>query len=465
MLFVVFYVILVVLPIVPSAVPISMEDNSIMNTSLPTASFTFIPVIPYVNSTVTFDASRSNAGDGVIISYSWNFGDSTNGTGQLLAKSYTASGNYTVTLIVTNEAGANATTSKMILVLPIPEGLVIDLYNQYGGQGPNKPSGDFCPGTIVILTANVTYNGAPVEYKPVSFEIRDATGEVILYRSNFTDANGIATINFTLYKQPLSNIIGTWIVMALTEVSGQKASDTLYFTVSGIFLDVYTQKPEPYSGRGPNQPSDAYAPQEEVILYGEAHWNCEPIEYKFVNFEVRDPTGTVIDYRVNATNQDGIATTSFRLASNATFGIYTVFGTVEIVGTIANDTLTFRVGWIIENLELLTVDETGASKTFFARGEHVCFNLTARNIAFTTRNATFTIVSHDESSVPIGYVMLQGFIIEPGASQIFMVSIGIPMWVCVGTATAYANAFTDLPKTGGIAYCPEVFTTFMITSA
>lgn len=460
---VVFYIILVLLPIMPSAAPTSMEDNSIMNTSLPRASFTFIPVIPYVNDTVTFDASRSNAGDGVIISYGWDFGDNTNGTGRIIEKSYTASGNYTVILTVTNEAGANATTSKMILILPIPEGLAIDLYNQRGGQGPNKPSEDFCPGQIVILTAYVTYNGSPVEYKPVSFEIRDATGETIIYRSNFTDANGIATINFTLYTQPLSNIIGTWVAVALTEVSGQKASDTIYFIVSGLFLDVYTQKPKPYSGRGPNQPSDAYAPQEEVILYGEVHWDCEPIEYKFVNFEIRDPTGKVIDYRVNATNQYGIATASFRLASNATFGIYTVFGSVEIVGTIANDTLTFRVGWIIENLELLTVDETGAPKTFFARGEHVCFKLTARNIAFTTRNATFTIVAYDESSVPIGHVVLQGFIINPGESQIFMISIGIPTWICVGTATAYANAFTDLPTAGGIAYCPEVFTTFMIT--
>jgi PKD repeat protein len=459
----IFYVVIVV-SLTSRHATSSTVGTSVMTSTLPSASFTFLPVVPYVNETVVFDASRSNGGDGTIIHYSWNFGDNTSGTGQPIEKSYKTHGNFNVTLTVTSNVGVNATTSEMILVLPIPVDLVIDLYNQKGGEGRNQPSEDFTPGSIVILLAQVTYNGAPVEYKPVSFEIRNAKGEIIAYRSAFTNASGVAIINFTLYTECLPNMIGTWVVLALTEVSGQKASDTLTFKVGGVFLDIYTQKPPPYSGRGPNMPSDAYAPQEEVILYGEAHYDCELIANKFVNFEIRDPNGVVIEYRVSATNEYGIATTSFRLASNATFGIYSVFGSVEILGEIANDTLTFRVGWIIESLELLTVDETGAPKTYFARGEHVCFNLTARNIAFTTRTATFTIVAHDESSVPIGVVILHGFLIEPGATQLFMVSIGIPTWVCVGTATAYANALTDLPTAGGIAYCPEVITTFTITS-
>jgi len=448
----------------PSTAHASTEETLIMNASLPSASFTFIPAVPYVNDTVTFDASRSKAGEGSIVSYAWDFGDNTSGIGWFVEKSYKKDGNYEVTLTVTNDAGANATASKIIKILPNPFPLAIDLYNQKGGQGPNQPSGGFKPGDIVVLSAFLTYNGSPVEYKPVAFEVRDASGETILYRSNFTDANGVASINFTIYVDCLPHIIGTWMAVALSSVSEVKVSDTLTFNVAGLFLDIYTQKPEPYSGRGPNAWSDAFAPQEEVILYGEAHWNCEPIEYKFVTFEVRDPTGKVIEYRVSPTNQYGIANASFRLPSNATFGIYTVFGSVEILGEIGTDTLLFRVGWIIENLELLTVDETGAAKIFFARGEHIYFNLTAKNIAFTTRTATFTVVAYDENRVPIGVVVLHGFIIRPGTSQIFMISIEIPTWAYVGTATAYADAFTDLPTAGGIPYCPEVFTIFTITS-
>jgi PKD repeat protein len=443
-------------------------EQSILYTSAdpasPIAKFTFIPAIPYVNDTLTFDASSSKAGEGSIIRYAWDFGDNTTGAGWLVEKSYTKDGDYTVTLTVTNDAEANATASKSITILPNPFPAAIDLYNQNGGQGPNQPSGGFKPGDVVILSALLTYNGSPVEYKPVAFEVRDASGETVLFRSNFTDVNGVASINFTIYVDCLPHIIGTWMAVAVSTVSEVKVSDTLTFNVAGIFLDIYTQKPEPYSGRGPNAWSDAFAPQEEVILYGEAHWNCEPIEYKFVNFEVRDPTGKVIDYRVSPTDQNGIANASFRLASNATFGIYTVFGTVEILGKIGTDTLYFRVGWIIENLGLLTVNEIGAPKTIFAREEHVCFNLTAKNIAFTPRFVTFTIAVYDVTDVTIGCIVLGDLLMDPGASQIFIVSIEIPSWAFVGTASAYANANTGLPSAGGVAYCPEVFTVFTITS-
>jgi PKD repeat protein len=435
-----------------------------MDMDLPSADFTFIPVVPYVNDTVFFDASSSTAGNGSITSYSWDFGDNITGTGCFAEKSYTIDGNYTITLTVTDDAGTNATTSKIIMILPKTLGLVIDLFNQKGGQGSNQPSEDFAPGEIVFLSALLTYFDSPVECKPVAFEVRDASGETILYRSNFTDAFGIARINFTLYVGCLPHIIGTWTAVVTSTVSEQTVSDTLTFNVSGPFLDIFTQKPEPYSGRGPNACSDAFAPQEEVILYGEAHYDCEPIEYKFVTFEVMDPNGEVIDYRVSPTNQYGIANASFRLASNATFGIYMVFGSVEILGRIANDTLCFRVGWIIENLELLTVDETGAEKTFFARGERIYFNLTAKNIAFIARAATFTIVAYDETNVPIGSIVLHDFIIEPGALQIFIISIEIPMWAYIGVATVCANAYSDLPTAGGVPYCPEVLATFTITS-
>jgi hypothetical protein len=429
----------------------------------PQANFKWIPLIPYVNENIMFDASLSTPGEGEIILYNWDFGDNTTATGVMVEKAYINPANYTITLTVTNSLGLNDTTSKTVTVLPKPEEIIIDLYNQRGGQGRNQASEDFAPGEIVELTALLTYHNEPVQYKPVSFEIRDAMDETVLYRSAMTDENGLAKVNFTIQAECLPKIFGTWTAFAISTVSEQVVSDTLTFKVSGPYLDVYTQHPDPYSGRGSNQPSDAYAPQEEVILYGEAHWNCEPIEYKFVTFEVRDPTGEAIDYRVNATDQHGITMVSFRLASNATFGIYTVFASVEILGKIANDTLTFRVGWIIENLEIITMDETGAIKTFFARGENVCFNLTAKNIAFTSRTVTFTIVAYDENDVPIGCVALHGVAIDPGICQIFIISIKIPNWAFVGTAYVYANAYTNFPKANGVPYCPEVFTLFTIT--
>ena len=442
-------------------------DCALLHTWVPIgtvhADFTYTPLIPYVNDIVTFNASTSTTENEYITSYEWYFGDSTSGTGVVVNKMYETAENYTVTLTVTDNEGAKDTASKVIVVVEDPDCPAIDLYNQRGGEGLNQPSGDFAPGEVVKLTALLTYNGEPVEYKPVSFEVMDAMGEAIIYRSAMTDANGLAKINFTLYAECLPNLVGTWTAVAFSTVSEQVVSDTITFNVHGPFLDLFTQQPEPYSGRGPNESSDAFAPQEEVILYGEAHYNCEPIEYKFVTFEVRDPTDRVIEYRVGPTDQYGIAMVSFRLASNATFGIYTVFANVEILGEIANDTLSFKVGWIIGNLKVETVDETGAAKTFFARGEHVYFNLTAENIAFTHRVVTFTVVAYDECGVPIGCVVLHSFVIRPGISQVFMISVQIPRWAFVGVAFVYANAYTDLPTAGGVPYCPEVSTAFTIT--
>jgi len=226
---------------------------------------------------------------------------------------------------------------------------------------------------------------------------------------------------------------------------------------------VYTQKPEPYSGKGLNQPSDAFAPQEEVILYAEAHYDCELVENKFVVFEVRDPSGETLIDRTNSTNQYGIATTRFRLASNATFGTYAVLAMVEILGKTASDTLAFNVSWIIKIMKVETVDQYGNPKNNFARDEHVYFNLATKNMALVPKIITFTVVIYDEQNVPIGQVVLHDWVIPPGTSQFFIINLQIPKWAYIGVATVYANAYTNLPTTGGVPYCPEASKEFLIT--
>jgi len=340
--------------------------------------------------------------------------------------------------------------------------LTLDLSNQRGGQGPNQPSGSFAPGETVELAALLEYNEDPVENKPVGFEVRNSLGEIVLIRSDMTDANGIARINFTVIGECFPGLYGTWSALAISTVSGLIANDTLTFNVTGPYLDLYTQKPEPYSGRGPHQPSDMFALQEEVILYAEVHYDCERVEYKFVAFEVRDPNGTTIIYRTNATDQNGIATTSFRLASNATFGTYFAMATVEISGKTAYDTLTFKVGWIIELIEIRTVDQYGNPTDTYARGEQIHFNLTAKNVALVSKAATFTVAIYDEHNVPIGQIILHNCILTPGSAKTFLFDIKIPRWASVGSGAAFADAYTDLPYLGGVPWCPEKSTTFLI---
>ncbi|MGL5626943.1 MAG: PKD domain-containing protein [Candidatus Rhabdochlamydia sp.] len=84
----------------------------------PTASFTFITA--EVGLPTSFDASASSSPEGVIVSYSWDFGDSNTLTtaNPITNHVYAAPGNYLVTLTVTNSAGTSTTqvyTGHMVL--------------------------------------------------------------------------------------------------------------------------------------------------------------------------------------------------------------------------------------------------------------------------------------------------------------------------------------------------------------
>lgn len=79
----------------------------------PTASFSFSPLNPAVNETVSFDASAST---GDIVSYSWDFGDGETSTGQTTTHSYSAEGNYDVKLTVEDSAGKTDTETKTVAV-------------------------------------------------------------------------------------------------------------------------------------------------------------------------------------------------------------------------------------------------------------------------------------------------------------------------------------------------------------
>jgi hypothetical protein len=214
-------------------------------------------------------------------------------------------------------------------------------------------------------------------------------------------------------------------------------------------------------------PSDAFGPQEEVILYAYVTVDLEPIANKLVAFEVLDPLGGIF-YRTDNTDENGIATVSFRIPWPGTedptelFGIWHVRGWVEVVGMVVEDTLTFRYGWIIEIKELRTVNYIGQTKTNFVRGEHIFFNLTAFNIAFVPKVATFTIVAYDAKNVPIGHVILPSWVAPPGTLQIFIIDLQIPEWTFSGSSMAFANAYTGLPEYNGVPYCPETSVPFVI---
>ncbi|MFN7151269.1 MAG: PKD domain-containing protein, partial [Microthrixaceae bacterium] len=82
----------------------------------PIAVATATPTSGNAPLTVGFDAAGSTDPDGSIVSYAWNFGNSTNGTGATASATYTAGGVYNATLTVTDNGGATATSTVTITV-------------------------------------------------------------------------------------------------------------------------------------------------------------------------------------------------------------------------------------------------------------------------------------------------------------------------------------------------------------
>lgn len=105
----------------------TQKPVTILPASPPTAVFIFYPSKPYPNQTITFDASSSKPGwNGTayppIVNYTWNFGDenTTNVSNPTITHKYTASGNYTVILTVTDARGLSDNTNQTVMVSEAP---------------------------------------------------------------------------------------------------------------------------------------------------------------------------------------------------------------------------------------------------------------------------------------------------------------------------------------------------------
>jgi len=84
----------------------------------PVANFTWSPLVPMVSDVVTFDGSASTPDGGTSVSYSWDFGDGGTGSGETATHTYSAWGNYTVTLNVTDDEALWDIKQQQIQVVP-----------------------------------------------------------------------------------------------------------------------------------------------------------------------------------------------------------------------------------------------------------------------------------------------------------------------------------------------------------
>jgi PKD repeat protein len=97
-----------------NADPTPAERTWIVNAS-PTAAFT----ISCTGLNCSFDGGGSSDSDGTIVSYLWDFGDGATGSGVTAQHTYSQASTYTVSLTVTDNAGASAVDSKTVVPITL----------------------------------------------------------------------------------------------------------------------------------------------------------------------------------------------------------------------------------------------------------------------------------------------------------------------------------------------------------
>jgi len=234
-------------------------------------------------------------------------------------------------------------------------------------------------------------------------------------------------------------------------------------------VDLFTQK-EPYSGKGKNVKSDAFGPEERVILYCYVAYADVPKQDLLVAFEITLPNMASFSL-TSSTNSSGIATVSFTIMTPPLeintiniFGGWFVIANVLIGGVTYQDTLTFDVDWIVKILSIRTIDENLTYRTNFGKSGDIGVEVILRNKAMVTKSASLALVIKDELNVPIDYLKVDRFDVQSNEKLVFVYfTLNIPLWAYLGNATLTVSAFTAPPIEGGVPYCPSISTTFIIS--
>ncbi len=118
----------------------------------PSASFTS----NCTDLSCSFDAGNSSDSDGTIVSYAWDFGNGTSGSGQTSSQNYVTDGSYAVTLTVADNFGASSSTVQQISVsvaAPAPDGQSLFAQNCSTCHGADALGGTIARISIVGKTA------------------------------------------------------------------------------------------------------------------------------------------------------------------------------------------------------------------------------------------------------------------------------------------------------------------------
>jgi PKD repeat protein len=110
----------VVLQVVDDAGHVGTTSNKItVDLGFPHAVITVSPPSASVGQVVSFIGSQSTVSAGrFIVSYSWDFGDGTTGSGPTTSHAYSKAGTFTVTLVVTDDQNKSGIATAKVTITP-----------------------------------------------------------------------------------------------------------------------------------------------------------------------------------------------------------------------------------------------------------------------------------------------------------------------------------------------------------
>jgi PKD repeat protein len=94
----------------------AVQVNQPVQINLPPTAVIEGPVTAQVSQTIQFDGSGSSDSDGNIVSYAWDVGDGTTGSGITVTHVYTQAGNYKVALTVTDNGGLTGKATHTVQI-------------------------------------------------------------------------------------------------------------------------------------------------------------------------------------------------------------------------------------------------------------------------------------------------------------------------------------------------------------
>jgi PKD repeat protein len=177
-------------------------SHTILVTQPPAAAFSSTPATPVAGSPVSFDGSASSDPSAAITSYSWDFGDGSDGSGATISHAYAAPGTYTVRLTVGDGAQSGSVAHAVTVA-----------------------SGALAPkGVPIARIARIRHHGvAGVPFRFHGSTSGDTGSPLVAYRWRFGDGGSAAgTSPRHTFKR-----IGTYSVsLTVTDASGQRSTST-----------------------------------------------------------------------------------------------------------------------------------------------------------------------------------------------------------------------------------------------